>query len=83
MPDQPQPNSTPNEADEAQSRQEPAAQTPDIASTAVDPASPQATQGHMGDGTGQRGGYGDSSQTNGMEGGDAAPDPERGTVADS
>ncbi|MBT9394298.1 hypothetical protein KLP40_14090 [Hymenobacter sp. NST-14] len=31
-------------------------------------ATPESTQEHMGDGAGIRGGYGDSSQTNGLEG---------------
>lgn len=67
-PDQHQPtNSTPNETDEAQSRtgQQPASN--DTAAT-PEPTQPTSTQGHMGDGAGQRGGYGDSDQTNGMEG---------------
>ncbi|MCC3160781.1 hypothetical protein LJ737_26325 [Hymenobacter sp. 15J16-1T3B] len=68
-PDPKDSESTPNESAEAQGRRENAQQTPDVASTGTDAAQPAATQGHMGDGSGQRGGYGDSDQTNGMEGG--------------
>jgi hypothetical protein len=70
LPDQEQPDqNTPNEAAEAQGRREDPQQAPDVATTAApDGAQPTATQGNMGDGSGQRGGYGDSDQTNGMEG---------------
>ena len=46
-------------------------------------AIPESTQENMGDGAGIRGGYGDSSQTNGLEGGPeetakkAAPDADK------
>lgn len=67
--------STPNESAEAQGRREDAQQAPDVANTAApDGAQPTQTQGHMGDGSGQRGGYGDSDQTNGMEGAADKPD---------
>jgi hypothetical protein len=66
---QPNPASTPDESAETQGRREDPQQAPDVANTATDGAQPSATQGNMGDGSGQRGGYGDSDQTNGMEGG--------------
>ena len=34
---------------------------------------PESTQENMGDGAGIRGGYGDSDQTNGLEGGPQSP----------
>lgn len=62
-----------------------AAHTSDTASQQVanpEAAIPESTQENMGDGAGIRGGYGDSSQTNGLEGGPeetakkAAPDAD-------
>lgn len=47
------------------------------AGTAADGAMPASTQQHMGDGAGIRGDYGNASQTNGLEGGPAGPDPDR------
>lgn len=64
-------DSIPNDADEAAARR--AEQPQDADTPDTEGAEPHLTQGHMGDGSGQRGGYGDSSQTNGMEGGDAQP----------
>ncbi|WP_400191664.1 hypothetical protein [Hymenobacter sp. B81] len=60
-----QPTSAPNEAESA--NQQPTAPANPKTAPGTPPIS---TQGHMGDGAGQRGGYGDSDQTNGMEGGD-------------
>ena len=69
------PASTPNQADETAARRENPQQAPDVANTAAtDGAQPNQTQGNMGDGSGQRGGYGDSDQTNGMEGATEKPD---------
>lgn len=68
------PSSTPNQADETAARRENPQQAPDVANTATDGAQPDLTQGNMGDGSGQRGGYGDSDQTNGMEGATDKPD---------
>ena len=49
------------------------------ADTAHDGALPESTQQNMGDGAGIRGGYGDASQENGLEGGpDSAPDGSPG-----
>ncbi|AYA37867.1 hypothetical protein D3Y59_12930 [Hymenobacter oligotrophus] len=72
--EQNQPNSIPNEADEQNSRQENPQQnhTPGAASQGAGGAT-EVTQGNMGDGSGQRGGYGDSDQTNGMEGQNSNP----------
>ena len=44
------------------------------AGTAADGAIPESTQENMGDGAGIRGEYGNSSQTNGMEGGPDSPE---------
>ena len=44
------------------------------AGTVADGAMPESTQENMGDGAGIRGEYGNASQTNGMEGGDDAPE---------
>ncbi|MFD2785422.1 hypothetical protein [Hymenobacter rubripertinctus] len=40
-------------------------------------AIPESTQEHMGDGSGIRGGYGDSDQTNGLEGGPTKSESSR------
>ena len=40
-------------------------------------AIPESTQENMGDGSGIRGGYGDSDQTNGLEGGPAQSESSR------
>ena len=58
-------DSIPNEADEAAARR---AEQPIDNDGSPDQAMPIITQGQMRDGSGQRGGYGDSDQTNGMEG---------------
>ncbi|HEX8503816.1 MAG TPA: hypothetical protein VF630_00495 [Hymenobacter sp.] len=46
------------------------------AGTVADGAMPESTQENMGDGAGIRGEYGNASQTNGMEGGDEAPETD-------
>ena len=51
---------------------------PDQAPTPKEgPTAPQSTQENMGDGAGIRGDYGNASQTNGLEGGPAGPEPEQ------
>ncbi len=47
------------------------------ASSSPEGAIPESTQEHMGDGSGIRGGYGDSDQTNGLEGGPAQSESAR------
>ncbi|GAB3841414.1 hypothetical protein [Hymenobacter jeollabukensis] len=66
-------DSIPNEADEAAARR---SEQPVDHGTGSDESAPVITQGHMGDGSGQRGSYGDSDQTNGMEGNREQPKPE-------
>ena len=46
------------------------------AGTAQDGAMPESTQQNMGDGAGIRGDYGNSSQTNGLEGGPDETGPD-------
>ncbi|RFP65240.1 hypothetical protein D0N36_10280 [Hymenobacter lapidiphilus] len=52
-----------------------AQQTDSQAAAGANPeaAIPESTQENMGDGTGIRGGYGNSDQTNGLEGGPQTP----------
>ncbi len=57
-----------------------AAQQTDSADQAArnpEAAIPESTQENMGDGSGIRGGYGDSDQTNGLEGGPAQSESSR------
>lgn len=69
------PNSIPNQADEAAAR---GSEQPIDTDGRPDQAMPIITQGQMRDGSGQRGGYGDSDQTNGMEGATEKPDESAG-----
>ncbi|MCC2545614.1 hypothetical protein LJY25_04095 [Hymenobacter sp. BT175] len=66
--DQNQPASIPNENDEAQAQTQSSPAKPADGQAAA-PAHTTSTQGNLGDGAGIRGNYGDSSQTNGLEGG--------------
>ncbi|NVO31963.1 hypothetical protein [Hymenobacter lapidiphilus] len=67
-----QPNAAATVADGAG---EAAQQTDSPATTGANPdaAIPESTQEDMGDGAGIRGGYGNSDQTNGLEGGPQTP----------
>jgi hypothetical protein len=61
---------TPQPPDSAQPEKPPDSAQPNAGPPTAGQALPTSTQEDMGDGEGIRGGYGNSDQTNGMEGGE-------------